>query len=441
MTPILGVTASQISGHLITSPYWLSYKRDSNIALNSESMTEGGIYLDSSNNIYQALLINGNSCLTKYNSSGIEQFSITTDSSIINGSRSSIASDSSENFYLIGGGGSTTLVLSKFNNSGTLQWVKELYTNINYGDVISYNICTDSSSNIYVVGYFPNASFGPNGFIVKYDTSGVLQWQKEIIDQNSSLSLQDTEIKAVETDSAGNVYVTGSYSKIGGTVVNAFTAKFNSAGTIQWQRFLEDSVNAFTFTSGNAIALDSSSNVYITGYDNSSNAFIAKYNTSGTLQWQRFIKNSGGYAGGYGICVDSSSNVYAIISESTPAYVIAKYNTSGTIQWQRSLQATSLVAYHIKHDSLSNLYVGGNFTNSSGGINAILIKIPDDGTLTQNITLPIGNISYSNISVTESAGTLISGTSALTSGNGSFVESTVNTIQTSTTATSIKVVI
>jgi hypothetical protein len=340
-------------------------------------------------------------------------------------------------------GTSTILVLSKFNSAGTLEWTKQMYTNYNYGNVNPYNICTDSSSNVYVVGYFPNASFGPNGFIVKYNTSGVLQWQKEMIDQNSSLNLQDTEIKAVAVDSTGNVYVTGSYNKIGGTVGNAFTAKFNSSGTIQWQRFLEDSVNAFQYTSGNAIALDSSSNVYITGYDNSSNAFIVKYNTSGTIQWQRFIKNSGGYAGGYGICVDSSSNVYAIISESTPSYVIAKYNTSGTIQWQRSLQATGLVAWHIKHDSLSNLYVGGNFTNSSGGTNAVLIKIPDDGTLTQNITLPIGNISYSNISVTESAGTLISGTSTITSGNGFLIESTnlANPIQTSTTATSVKVVI
>ena len=63
---------------------------------------------------------------------------------------------------------------------------------------------------------------------------------------------------------------------------------------------------------GQGIAADSSGNCYVTGYTNNGSnddVFIAKYNTSGTLQWQRKLYGaSTDY--GYGVAVDSSGNCY-----------------------------------------------------------------------------------------------------------------------------------
>ena len=61
---------------------------------------------------------------------------------------------------------------------------------------------------------------------------------------------------------------------------------------------------------GQSIAVDSSSNVYVCG-STGVRFQIAKYDTSGTIQWQRRLGTLGGGVNyGYSIAVDSSGNVY-----------------------------------------------------------------------------------------------------------------------------------
>ena len=62
------------------------------------------------------------------------------------------------------------------------------------------------------------------------------------------------------------------------------------------------------------IAVDSSGNVYVTGYHNgSSGIVIAKYNNSlGVIQWQK-VTNGGYEDRGHGIEVDSSGNIYIVV--------------------------------------------------------------------------------------------------------------------------------
>lgn len=62
------------------------------------------------------------------------------------------------------------------------------------------------------------------GYVVQYDSSGALQWQRRI----SNVQLKDNV-----TDSSGNVYV------LGVTTSNLlFIAKYNSSGVLQWQNVL-----------------------------------------------------------------------------------------------------------------------------------------------------------------------------------------------------------
>jgi hypothetical protein len=70
---------------------------------------------------------------------------------------------------------------------------------------------------------------------------------------------------SIATDSSGNAYICG----VNVTGTYSFQiAKYDTSGTIQWQRTLGGSGN----DTGNGIFVDSSGNVYVTGYTNGAGA-------------------------------------------------------------------------------------------------------------------------------------------------------------------------
>ena len=142
-------------------------------------------------------------------------------------------------------------------------------------------------------------------------------------------------VSAIAVDSSGNVYVAGGTSSsnfptmnplqptIGGLYDNAFVAKLNASGSaLVYSTYLGGSGN----DGANAIAVDSSGNVYVAGGTNSSNfptmnplqptigggydAFVAKLNASGSALVYSTYLGGGGNDGPEGIAVDSSGNAY-----------------------------------------------------------------------------------------------------------------------------------
>ena len=71
----------------------------------------------------------------------------------------------------------------------------------------------------------------------------------------------DDHAAAIAVDDSGDVYVTGS-SNLPGTSYDYATVKYNSSGTQQWVTRYNGPVNGGDY--GNAIAVDSSGNVYVT---------------------------------------------------------------------------------------------------------------------------------------------------------------------------------
>ena len=96
--------------------------------------------------------------------------------------------DSSDNIYVTGytaGGlvgnttsGGTDLFLVKYNSSGVKQWTKQLGTS---ETDVTLSVSVDSSDNIYVTGYTEGGLDGNTNaggmdiFLVKYNSSGVKQ--------------------------------------------------------------------------------------------------------------------------------------------------------------------------------------------------------------------------------------------------------------------------
>jgi hypothetical protein len=333
--------------------------------------------------------------LAKYNSAGSLQWQRKLYQSTSYGY--GVAVDSSSNVYVTGavfdlGSGQDYLIVAKYNSSGTIQWQRKLQQNNSVG----FGIAVDSSANVYVTG---TANDGANNYLIvaKYNTSGTIQWQRKL--QNTT-----TRGYGVTTDSSGNVYVTGATED---PTQYILIAKYNTSGTLQWQRRLRE--NSST---GLGIAVDSSGNVYVTGYPNDgTNNYIitAKYNSSGSLQWQRKLQEQAGNIG-YAITVDASGNSYVAGRGYDGAYymLVAAYNTSGTLQWQRKLrQSGEAFGYGVAIDTSGGLYVAGRANDGSNNY-IVSLKLKQDGTTergTALVTMQPGTATESAAGASDSAGT------------------------------------
>jgi uncharacterized delta-60 repeat protein len=288
-----------------------------------------------------------------------------------------ITVDSSGNVYICGysnASGTTDFQIAKYNTSGTIQWQKRL-GGVAGRDSVNGSVFVDSSGNVYVCGY--SSASGTNDFqIAKYNTSGTIQWQKRLGGSGTDIGM------SVAVDSSGNVYV-GGYSSSSNSVSQL--AKYNSSGTIQWQRQLSTGTADSQIFS---IALDSSGNIYACGratyYSPLQNDLqIIKLNSSGAIQWQRSLGASLTEVG-FSVTLDSSGNVYVCGYSSdsgTQDFQIAKYNNSGTIQWQRRLGGSSSeVGTSVAVDSSSNVYVCG-YSNASGSNDFQIAKYNTSGTI------------------------------------------------------------
>ena len=428
---LLGILNSQASGASIR--YWLA-------TMGGASNDAGfGVAVDSSNNYYSA----GRSAST--GAGGDDLYLMKRSKAgevlwqrVLGGASSdaaiAVAIDSADNVYVTGytnstGAGNNDLLLAKYNSSGTIQWQRVL------GGVnsdLGQGVAIDSGDNVYLVGDTGDGDL----LIAKYNSSGTLQWQRDLGGAYSE------EGDFIAVDSSGNLYVTGRTSSAGAGNNDLLLAKYNSSGTIQWQRVLGGSGSDV----GLGVAIDSEDNVYVTGANESSGEgsaefLLAKYNSSGTIQWQRGL---GGVSEdlAFAVTTDSNNNVYVCgrtVSSGEGGYdfLIAKYNSSGTIQWQRVLGGSgSDVAFSMVVDSEDALQILGVTSSTGAGSDDLLLaKLPNNGSLTGTYVLDGVNIVYSASSLTAYTTTLTAATSSLSSATSTLTASTSSLTDSSASLT------
>jgi hypothetical protein len=383
------------------------------------------VAIDSSDNVYMGGYSSSTISfqIAKYNKKGVIQWQKALSSS----SQAvclSIALDSSGNVYACGysnNSGTYDLEIAKYDTSGTLQWQRVLGRVDSTGGT---GITIDGSGNIFVCGYYSPTS-GTFIQLAKYDSSGTIQWKKQI----SSAGNSDAAY-SIALDSSGNIYICGSGVVSGQTAL--LIVKCDSTGSNVWQRTIDNSPDYFSY--GQSVTVDSSGNVYVCGSVNfSGNSWIlAKYNSSGTIQWQRVLTTSGVDLDASSIILDSSSNIYVCGTSagfSQPRYIqIAKYDSSGSISWQRKLSNSSTTdvsyGFSIKLDNSGNFCVLGYFGQFSTIPNYykfLFAKLPTSGALTGTYTVGGIPFTYAASSQTdvssgfnEAAYTLTTATSSLT---------------------------
>jgi hypothetical protein len=219
--------------------------------------------------------------------------------------------------------------------------------------------------------------------------------------------------EAMAVDGSGNIYVTGYARSTWGNPVrpysgdsDAFVAKLDSNGALLWNTFL----GGEGYDAGNEIAVDGAGNVYITGISYSSwggstcpepdgthaPVFSAKLDSNGLLQWNRFLFwITGAYFWGSGAAVDAQGHVYVRGTShklsDLPGWglFVAKLDSNGLFHWDNRLfEARTLKIAKIAANGLGNVYLtgtGGGWKNPirrwSGKGDACVAKLDANGEL------------------------------------------------------------
>lgn len=211
--------------------------------------------------------------------------------------------------------------------------------------------------------------------------------------------------------------------------------KYDTSGTIQWQRTMAsgsigDSVEFVTCST------DSSDNIYVSG-PSYPGIVLSKYNSSGAVIWKKGLTT--GNFSVMGMDSDSAGNTYiAVSTDSTPLGVhVLKYDTTGSQVWQRLVNFSSADWFGfggITVDS-SNVYIVCEFDNNIGGMYTT-IKIPADGSIlgtSSDITLSVtSDIVETSVSFSENTSTYPSYTPTLPVGSVTLTNTTSNITSTAT---------
>jgi uncharacterized delta-60 repeat protein len=304
-----------------------------------------------------------------------------------------VALDSSGNVYVTGGstGALSTgydAVTAKYSATGVLQWAQRFNGAANGTDQ-GNAIALDASGNVYVAGFTATSRTGLDLLVLKYSTAGTLLWRQTY----NGFANRDDVARVLRVDSGGSIYLTG-YSQGNGVGQNfdALSLKYNPNGTLLWAQRYGGSGNDEAF----GLALDSSNNVYVTGYSfgntsTDNDLIVLKYNQAGLALWAWRYNGTGSRQDyGWGIVVDSSGNAYvtgSTYSSSAAGFdlLVLKYNANGVFQWERKwngLGSKNDIGLGIALDSSSNAYVTGTtYVSSTAGNNILTLKYNSSGVL------------------------------------------------------------
>ena len=266
----------------------------------------------------------------------------------------------------------------------------------------SAGVAVDGQGDVVIGGSFSGsvdfgkgttrASGGPDGFVAEYSgVGGQAQW---FVDIGGAGAI--TNVNAVAADSAGGVYVAGSFTSAvsfpGGSLTSAgssdaFLMKFDANGAYVWSV----KIGGTGADAAYGVDVDVNGNVVLTGYfsgtadfggtrlvSSSASGFVAKYSPGGQYLWGKALGGSG-WAVGTSISATVNGQIAVtgrfsssvdfgggtLSSAGGTDIFLAMYDTNGTHQWSRALGAAgSDNGTGVATDGSGNPVITGTFYNN-----------------------------------------------------------------------------
>jgi hypothetical protein len=290
-----------------------------------------------------------------------------------------IAVDVSGNVYVAGytdpTSGSNDWLVLKYNSSGVLQWVDVLNGPGN-GEDAALDIAIATNGNPTVCGYTYslNASGGINAFVKQYTPSNGTAWTDT---WTNPLFIGADKLYGIGFVSGGDLLVGGETKNSTGSNMDSFAMRYDQNGSRTWVTIYED-VTTTQDEYLRKVTLDLSGNVFFTGTD-FQDGYVTCIHHDGAMGWRKKWKGpiTGGSDVFHSITTDVAGNVYVTgrgVYQGPDYYgnggltnmIIAKYSPSGDSLWTyRSQQMTNASMGFDITYRNGNIYAGGFVTDTA----------------------------------------------------------------------------
>jgi hypothetical protein len=332
-----------------STDYWVASQRRED-----EDTYGRGVRHDSLGNVYALTKTeydDGNeniAVITKYSPTGTVLWQHT----ITDANPFSLAVDSSNCAY-IALDRLDSIHLIKFNTDGTIAWKKSY----DAGASVGATFIEERTSTRLVLA--ASRSGGDLGVLVLdiNTATGDIVTQKAIFN-----GPEEIYATGIDTDSDGNVFVTGSYYDTNDDKDKMFVEKLNTSLGRVWTKSLA-TTTSYNMNAGDC-ASDAQGNVYAVGYFNidrnnaddgngtSTAGFLIKLNSSGVTQWTRRLGPGPCGNSVVGLTATDVGDVYLATITVEPStnpllddaekyaegqvrMIVARYDTAGAVIWQR----------------------------------------------------------------------------------------------------------
>lgn len=296
------------------------------------------------------------------------------------------------------------------------------------------SMAMDNLGNMYITvsdssGVTWVNSFDSSGHLIGHKSTGM-----NIMMQSGGLSV----------DKSQNLIITGTIYNGPKLNLDILTAKFDKNLTLKWKDVFDGKQNQLNdYDQGFASAVDTSGNIYVTGYVNDDNsgydAWVRKFDTNGKILWSNTLGLTSSNDFGYGIALDASGKkVYVVGEVSTSAQgsdillgqlaaSTGKTLLSTPVTYNNTTINGNDMANAVAVDGSGNAYVVGTETVSSNNKDNVLLKFDSSGKLVGKTALMsisgYGNNDEVNSVKLDSSGNIYVAGSVATLTTSFFVES------------------
>ncbi|MGQ9707630.1 MAG: SBBP repeat-containing protein [bacterium] len=268
-------------------------------------------------------------------------------------------------------------------NTGDTVWVRYYNRTPENDEDISYSICVDDSNNIYVTGTSYDDGTDYDITTIRYQSDGTRVWLRR---KNYWPWMGDDYGIKVVFDPVTRTIVVGGIVWDDNQDYNYFTMKYSKNGDSLWAR----AYNRYPANDEdllNAVALDRSGNVFVTGtsYDNVTDYDIATvaYSSNGVPQWSQRLDAEGLEDGGFDIVVDSLGGVLVVgtveTSNNYEDVTILKYKSSGEFiyayRWDNPVSHDEDWGYRVAVQPDGHIIFGGTTYSDSTDADLIVCKL------------------------------------------------------------------